>query len=61
MVSISQPRNRLEDRRSTDDEMSREMWKEIEDRKIEEGRIAETETETERREERDKKAVLWIN
>jgi len=37
LASIPQPRDRLENRRSTDDEMSREVWKEIEKEKTDKG------------------------
>jgi len=35
----------LKNRRSTDDEMSRRVWKEIENRKIDKARIAKAERE----------------
>jgi len=42
MVGLAQPRNRLEDRRRKDDEMSRGVWKAVE-ANIEKIRVAETE------------------
>ena len=41
LVSMPQSRDRLEDRRSTDDKMPREMWEEVEDKKANKTRIEE--------------------
>jgi len=41
LASTPQSRDRLENRRGTDDEMSREVWKEIENRKTDKARMAE--------------------
>ena len=45
LANMLQPRNRLEDGRSIDDEISREMWEEIENRKTNEARMAKAERE----------------
>ena len=45
LANMPQPRNRLEDGRSIDDEISREMWEEIENRKTNEARMAKAERE----------------
>ena len=39
MTSMPQSRDILENRRSTDDKMSREMWEEIENRKTDKARM----------------------
>jgi len=49
LASTPQPRDRLENRRSTNDEMFRGVWEEVENRKSNEARMAERERE--RREE----------
>ena len=41
MTSMPQSRDILENRRSTDDKMSREMWEEIENRKTDKARMEE--------------------
>ena len=48
LASMPQFRDRLENRRSTDDEMFRGVWKEIENRKADEARMAEVEREREK-------------
>ena len=48
LVSMPQPRDRLENRRSTDNEISREVWKEIEKEKTDKARMAEVEREREK-------------
>ena len=49
LASTPQPRDRLENRRSINDEISRGVWEEVENRKSNEARMAERERE--RREE----------
>ena len=49
LASTPQPRDRLENRRGTDDEMSRKVWKEMENRKTDEARIAKEKRGKERR------------
>ena len=43
LASMPQPRDRLENRRGTDDKMSRGVWKEMENWKTDKARIAKAE------------------
>ena len=43
LASTLQPRDRLENKRSIDDKMSRGMWKEIKNRKTDKARMAKVE------------------
>ena len=45
LASMPQPRNRLENRRGTDDKMSRGIWKEIENGKTDKARMAKVKRE----------------
>ena len=45
MASIPQSRDRLKNRRGTDDNMLREVWKEMEDGKIDKAKMAKRERE----------------
>ena len=49
LVSMSQPKDRLEDKRGIDDKMSKGIWEEMAKRKIDEVRMAETKREREKR------------
>jgi len=53
LVGMPQPRNRLENGRGTDDEMSRGVWKKMEKGKTDKARMAEVKRE--RRMERERK------
>ena len=53
MTSMPQSRDILENRRSTDDKMSREMWEEIENRKTDKARMEKARGKR-RREKREK-------
>jgi len=43
LASTLQPRDRLENKRSIDDKMSRGMWKEMKNRKTDKARMAKAE------------------
>jgi len=51
LASMPQPRNRLENRRSTNDKISRRVWKDIKNRKTKKARITETKNERGKEEE----------
>ena len=53
MTSMPQSRDILENRRSTDDKMSREIWEEIENRKTDKARMEKARGKR-RREKREK-------
>ena len=53
MTSMPQSRDILENRRSTDNKMSREMWEEIENRKTDKARMEKARGKR-RREKREK-------
>jgi len=55
LASIPQPRDRLENRRSTDDKMSREIWKEIENRKTDKARMEKARSKRKKRSKREAK------
>ena len=55
LVSMLQPRDRLKDRRSSDDEIFRGVWKEVKNRKADKARMEKTRREgkEERKEKND--------